>query len=570
MKFGELAGYLEKLEKTSSRIEITKILAELLKKTTAEDVDKVVYLLLGGLGPKYEGRVLNLADKMMFRVIAKASGEEVGKVILAFKEKGDIGNVAQLFCKGQGSLTVVDVFEALVEVSDDSGEGSQERKVAKMAALLGKLDPLSARYVARIPLGRLRLGFSDKTILDALSWMERGDKSAKSLVEKAYQVLPDPGILARNIKAQGMEKATKNVTPQVGVPVEPMLAQRIKSPTEMIAKMGKVAVEPKLDGLRLSIHFKRGVKGFVKAYTRNMNETSWMFPELASLGEEIKGDEVILDSEAVGLDEGTKQMANFQTTMTRRRKHGIDEVAAKTRIEFFVFDILFKDGKNLMDKPYTERRKFLEETIKHQGKLKLVDYQLTDNPAKSEQIYKEKIEKGLEGVVVKKIDGGYVPGRTGFRWVKMKQVEKAHGKLSDTVDCVVMGYTRGKGKRANFGLGQFLVGVRDGETIKTTTKIGTGLTDEQFRELKVRLDKLEVKEKPKNYEIHKNYTPDVWVEPSLVVEIAADEISVSPTHTAGLALRFPRLIRFRDDKGPAEATTTSELRRLFKLQKTTH
>ena len=571
MKFEELAKYLQKLEDTSSRIEITRLLAELFRKSSSSDIDKIVYLVLGQLGPKYESRVLNIAEKMMFKALAKAYFVSSDKVKEVYKKTGDLGEAAynlgiQSKSKGE-DLPVRVVYEQLLEIADASGEGSQEAKVEKMAQLIGSLNPLSAKYVSRIPVGKLRLGFSDKTVLDGLSWMEKGDKSAKALLEKAYQVLPDPGILAKSVKQKGVKKAATNITPEVGIPVEPMLAQRIKGAREMIAKMGKVSVEPKLDGLRLSIHYKRGEGGFVKAFTRNMNEISWMFPELHDIGNEIAGREVILDSEAVGLDEETKLMANFQTTMTRRRKHGIGEVAAKTSIKFYVFDILFKDGISLMDKDYLTRRKVLEGTLKSSKKLKLVDYEITEDPEKIEMLYKEKIKQGYEGIVVKKIVGKYIPGRTGFRWVKMKQVEAARGKLSDTVDCVVMGYSQGRGKRASFGLGQFLVGVKDKESFKTTSKIGTGISDEQFRELKNRLSKLEVKEKPKNYEVAKNYTPDYWVTPSLVVEIAADEISISPAHTAGIALRFPRLVKLREDRSPNEATTLKELKRLFEIQK---
>jgi DNA ligase-1 len=575
MEFKEFAVYLEKLEKTSSRIEITKILSELFDRSSANEIEKIVYLVLGQLGPKYEGKVLNLADKMMLRVIAKAGGKEIKEVLGVYKKTGDIGDTVFIILKNapktSKNLSVTEVFERLDEIVKDTGEGSQERKIEKMSQLIKNLDVVSAKYVSRIPMGRLRLGFSDKTVLDALSWMARGDKSAKEVISKAYQVLPDPGILAKNIKKLGVEKASKNITPAVGIPVEPMLAQRLKSPAEMIEKMGKVSVEPKLDGLRLMLHFKRGGgekgKDLVKAFTRNLNETSWMFPELYEIGKELRANEVILDCEAVGLDKETRLMANFQTTMTRRRKHDIEKVAAKTAIEFFVFDILLKDKQNLMNKPYLERRKTLEATINNPKRLKVVDYQLTNDPLKIEEVYKEKIKLGLEGVIVKKVDAIYVPGRTGFRWVKMKQVESARGKLSDTVDCVVMGYSTGKGKRAGFGLGQFLVGVKDKDKIKTTTKIGTGLSDEQFRELKKRLTRLEVTQKPKSYEVSKNYTPDFWVSPSLVVEIAADEISISPAHTAGLALRFPRLVKLRDDKSPNEATTLNELKKLFELQK---
>jgi len=448
-----------------------------------------------------------------------------------------------------------------------------------LAQILSLLDPLSSRYVTRIPLGRLRLGFSDKTILDALSWMEKGDKSAKNALERAYEVLPDVGLLAKEVKLKGIERATKDASPMLGVPIMPMLAQRLKSPSEMIEKMGEVAVEPKFDGLRISIHFKS--KGFakdvteglksnndkVKAFTRNMNETSWMFPELKLAESFIKADEVILDSEAVGVDETRKILANFQQTMTRRRKHEIEKISAQIPIKFYVFDILYKDGKSLIDLKYLERRKMLEKTVKDGRLFEVVAYQITDKPEEIKFQNSQKRKMGFEGIIIKRLSSEYVPGRTGWRWVKMKEAEESVGKMADTVDCVVMGYTRGKGKRVSFGLGQFLVGVRDNEEIKTVTKVGTGLTDEQFRELKKRLSGLEVKEKPKNYEVNKLLEPDFWVVPEVVVEIAADEVTKSPTHSSGYALRFPRLVRFRDDKDPTGATTVKELKKLLDMQK---
>ncbi|MCH7730274.1 ATP-dependent DNA ligase [Patescibacteria group bacterium] len=577
MKFSELSNYLEQLEKTSSRIEITKILAELFKKTDKGEIDKTVYLLLGSLGPSYEGIVFNLAERMMVRVIAKAYSRDAKKVKAIYKKKGDLGDVAASLATGRGKgLGVAEVYDRLFKVAKDEGEGSQDRKVKAMAKLLSELDPLSVRFVARIPIGKLRLGFSDKTVIDALSWMKKGDKSLRGKLETAYFVLPDVGLLAKKVKQLGVSKATKDTLPVVGVPVLPMLAQRLKSPAEMIKKMGQVGVEPKFDGLRIQIHYRkgpprlakasRGEAGFVKAFTRNMNETSWMFPELAKIGSFISASEVILDTEAVGLDEKTRALANFQTTMTRRRKHEIEETARKIAIKFYVFDILFKDGKNFMGKTYIERRKELAKTVKDSRVFQVVDYQLTKDASVIAKEMLREVKEGLEGIIIKRADSRYVPGRTGWRWVKMKEKEKAHAKLADTIDCVVMGYSAGRGRRAEFGVGQFLVGVREKDQIKTVTKVGTGLTDEQFRELKKRLKRIEVGKKPKEFVVHKNLEPDTWVTPSLVVEIAADEITKSPTHTAGFALRFPRLIKFRDDKSVNQATTLSEVKRLFKLQ----
>jgi DNA ligase-1 len=333
-------------------------------------------------------------------------------------------------------------------------------------------------------------------------------------LEKAYQVVPDVGLLARKVKELGINRAVVNIKPVVGVPVLPMLAQRLKSPREMIVKMGKVSVEPKFDGLRVLIHFKKdGRGGFVKAFTRNLNNVADMFPEVYEIGKYVSAKELILDSEAVGMDPEMKKIMDFQTTMQRRRKYEVVKMAKDIPLRFQVFDIIFKDGQSLMDKEYLERRKILEATVKKNNLFVVDEMVETSDPEVINREYREKISKGLEGVIVKKASGGYVPGRTGWRWVKMKEEEAATGKLSDTVDCIVMGYYAGRGKRTQFGLGGFLVGVRDSDDeIKTLTKIGTGLTDEQFREMHKRLKKLEVGDKPKEYgEVSKVLVPDVWV-----------------------------------------------------------
>jgi len=568
MKFIEFSQYLEKLEKTSSRINITEILADLFSKSDKNEIDKIVYLSLGRLAPSYVDIVFNIAERMVLQIISQAYGVDLEEVKKVYKKKGDLGDVVTSISsqKGKG-LKVEEVYSKLLEIAQDEGEGSQERKIEKTAKLLSSLDAKSAKFVVRVPLGKLRLGFSDKTILDALSWMEEGNKSLREVLEKAYFVLPDVGLLAKNVKKYGIKKATKKVNPSVGVPVLPMLAQRLKSPSEMIEKMNEVVVEPKFDGLRISLHYKKGKNGFVKAFTRNLNETSWMFPELKNIEKYICADEVILDTEAVGVDEKRKSLANFQETMTRRRKHDIEKYSSQVPIRFYVFDLLFKNGKNYMNKAYVERRDLLEKTVKDGSLLRKVDYKITSDPQDIKKMMRKELMEGLEGIIVKKADSKYVPGRTGWRWVKMKEEESKVARLADTMDCVVMGYSVGKGRRAQFGVGQFLVGVRDDGKIRTVSKIGTGIKDEQFKEIKKRLSKIEIGKKPKEYVVDKGLEPDYWIEPLLVVEIAADEITKSPRHTSKYALRFPRLVKFRSDKDLNQATSISELKKLFKLQR---
>lgn len=581
MKISRLSQYLVKLENTPSRIQMTEILADLIKETDKEEIEKVVNLILGQLAPQYRGIVFNIADRLMIEALAKAYKTKKDKVIELYKKEGDLGITASVLSQSakikvqKSKLSVTDVFERLLDIAKDEGERSVERKIEGMAKLLSELDPQSSRFIARIPVGRLRLGFSDKTILDALSWMERGDKSAKNKLESAYNVLPDVGLLAKQVMEKGIDKASRNVSPVIGVPLLPMLAQRLKSPAEMIEKMGEVSVEPKFDGLRIQLHYKKSgfpdvekgeaTSNVVKAFTRNLNETSWMFPELEDIEKFIQANEVILDTEAVGVDEKRRTLANFQTTMTRRRKHDIAEISSKVKIKFNVFDIMLVDNKNLIETPYRKRREILAKVVKDGKILDVDDYEITEDPKRIAELMERKLKVGMEGIIVKKADSSYIAGRTGWRWVKMKEKEDSLTKLADTIDCVVMGYSVGKGKRVSFGLGQFLVGVRANGKIKTVSKIGTGLKDEQFRELKKKLSNIKVKVKPKEYDVHKNYIPDYWIIPKVVVEIAADEITKSPTHTAGLALRFPRLVKIRDDKDAFQATKIGEVRKLFKM-----
>ena len=323
MKFEVFAGYLDRLEKTPSRLEITRILSELFKASDPSEIDKVTYLSLGILAPNYEGVLLNLAEKMMLRVLTKAYGESEEKIKSEYKKAGDIGNVAEKFAKGkEGEISVSEVHERLLEIAKDNGEGSQDRKVEKMSDLLSKVGPLSARFLSRIPVGRLRLGFSEKTIIDALrlaSLAQGHDLSAKE-IEEAYNIRPDIGYIAKLVK----EKNLKAAKPQVGIPVVPMLAARLNSVTEMIKKMGEVSVEPKFDGLRIFIHFRK--PNIIKIFTRNMNSIDInTFPELLSVGKFIKADEVILDSEAIGVDTKREMFLDFQKTIQRRRKHDIDK-----------------------------------------------------------------------------------------------------------------------------------------------------------------------------------------------------------------------------------------------------
>jgi len=346
-----------------------------------------------------------------------------------------------------------------------------------------------------------------------------------------------------------------------------------------------VASEPKYDGTRLLVHFSKKKKpddedgqfgfdfkpkGFIRTFTRNLENTTPMFPDLVeAVFNEVKAEEAILDGEAIGFDPKTGKFLPFQETIKRKRKYGISKKAKEVPLKYFCFDLLYKDGQNLLKTPFKKRREILAKILSSKNKTVLLSPQMiSGDPEKLRQYHDEQIEKGLEGSVIKKWQAPYDPGRRGFTWVKFKQEKgKKGGGLADTLDCLVMGYYKGKGRRAKFGLGAFLVGIKKKGSFLTISKIGTGLSDKQWQEMYQRCQKVKTAQKPNQYQVAKGLYPDTWCQPEIVVEIEADNITRSPIHKAEYALRFPRLVRFRDDKNPDQTTTLAEAEKIYKLQK---
>jgi len=602
MMFYQLAGYLEKLEETDSRLEITEILAQILKEAEEKEVASLCYLILGELAPSYRDINFNLADKMMVKILARAFGVEEKIVREEYKKEGDLGTVgerlkkkamtprlfndlplvkgsnkmASILAKGK-KASVLDIYHYLKTVASVSGEGSQEAKITMMAALLRVMDGRSDRFLIRVPLGRLRLGFSEITLLDALSWYIAGDKNHRAVIEEAYNVYTDIGYIAEMVVSRGLKGLTK-VLVSLGTPVNLALCQRLPNMEKIVEKMineenDLVAVEPKYDGTRLEAHYQAGGKKKIWLFTRGLENVVHMFPDIAAAIErELSVKSVILDGEIIGYDEKTGALLPFQETIKRKRKYLIKEAIGRTPLRYYCFDILYLNGKSLLKKPFKYRRQLLEKIISAgKNKKVLLSPQILTNDARElKKYHHQQIEAGLEGVVVKKWRANYDVGKRGYTWVKLKQAKnKTGGGLADTIDGVVMGYYRGRGRRAPFGIGAFLLGIKkqdNSEEIVTLSKIGTGLTDEQWRQMRLVCDKNRISDCHKRYKLDKNLAPDVWCQPAVVVEIEADNVSSSPIHSAGLALRFPRLIRFRRDKMVNEITTVAEIKKLKKMQ----
>ncbi len=565
MTFSEFSSYLARIEETTLRNSITEILAELFNKLETDEIVPACWMLLGRILPPYEGLEFQFADKMMMRAAVLAFDSSAEAILKKYKEVGDLAAViaAESGFKIQESSnkTVTQIYQELTELAREGGEGSQEKKVTRVVSLLTELDPISVKYIVRIILTRLRLGFSDMTMLDALSWAKNGDKSDRKLLEDTYQLKNDIGKLASAYLVEG-KSGLEHFDIELGIPLQPALCQRLKSADEMIEKMGKVYVEPKYDGTRVQIHIKAKGDWKVRTFSRSMEESSVQFPELEKISATIGDHDVIFDCEAVGYDPQTGNLLPFQETIQRKRKHDVAEFAASIPLRFFTFDIIYLDGKSLLKVPLSQRKEILTTLLRAASDaFVLSPYIITDSAQELREFHKAQLDKGLEGAVIKQYDSVYQPGRRGWSWVKFKEEEGTAAKLSDTIDAVVMGYWYGKGKRNQFGVGAFLIGVNGGdEKIVTLSKVGTGLSDDQWRELKSRTDSLISAQQPARYDVPKSLTPDVWVDPQIVVEVAGDELTTSPTHTAGVAIRFPRLIRFRDDKNVSQITTGEELK----------
>jgi DNA ligase 1 len=328
-------------------------------------------------------------------------------------------------------------------------------------------------------------------------------------------------------------------------------------------------VQPKYDGLRVQIH-KNGDD--VSIFSRNLESMTEMFPELVAAAAELEVETVILDGEAIAYNPDSEEYVHFVETTARRRKEGIEEMAARVPMRAFVFDVMFRDGSDLTPLPYERRFEIVKELLRESDTLIPAPLTMTDSAEVLTRELLDNISRGLEGVVAKRLDSPYQAGARNFNWVKLKR--NTSGQLNDTIDVVLLGYYRGKGKRAEFGTGALLAGVYDSDKDEfvTISKLGTGLSDQGWREIYERLAKLEVAEKPAR--VNSNFVPDAWLEPAIVVEVLADEITPSPRHTAGMtadqpgfALRFPRIVSLRNEKKPEDATSVREIREMVEQQR---
>ena len=571
MRYKILAEAYRDLERSSGRIALIERLAELFRQTPDDLLPTVALLCQGQIAPDFAGVELGMAERLAARAVAQAASTTAEQVLAGAREVGDLGLTAEqllgeLDPDRVATLEVGTVFEGLHEVAQAEGEGSQGRKLAGLVGLLGRATPLEARYLVRTVTGSLRLGIGTATILDGLAEVHAGGRKQRQILERAYNICSDLSQVAATLVSGGLAEVER-MEVRAGNPVRPMLAQRMSSSAEILAKLGGTcAAEHKYDGIRVQAH--RTADGALELYTRRLDRVSTQFPEVVKLLDQSLGPrEAILEGEVVAFDPASGELRPFQDVMFRRRKYGITEAVSDYPVSLFCFELLYADGTDLTRLPYLERRARLAEAITPSARLRLTTAEQVGDEAALEATFEQAVAEGCEGLICKSVapTASYQAGARGWQWIKLKRDYRS--ELTDTLDLVVVGGLAGRGRRAGM-YGALLLAVYDpaNERFQTICKCGTGFSDAELAGLPARLAPLARAQRPAN--VDSLWAADVWFEPTLVVEVLAAELTLSPHHTAawgllkedaGLALRFPRFTgRWRDDKAPTDATTVEE------------
>jgi len=515
--FAELAGLCGALEATSKRKEKTRLLAEFLRGLELGEVAPAVLLVVGTVFPEFDPRALEVGWRTVKRVL---EGSRQTTLL-------------------SQPLTVAGGYSTLVKISEAEGPGSRRLKEGLLQGLVNQAKPREAEVLVRIIFGEMRIGVNELTMLQGIA--EAADVDP-NLVRRALMMTGDLGRVAEVALGEG-EDGLKNLRMKLFTPLKPMLASMSYDIGEAIeAHGGETAFEFKLDGARIQIH-RQG--GEVRIYSRRLSEVTESLPDVVSLVlEQVGSTDVVLEGEAVAIGEGGKPLP-FQDLMRRfRRVHDVEEMVEKIPLRLRLFDVLYLDGGLLVDEPYHRRRELLEGVCPMELLVRRV---VTGDPTVAEALLEEAIKAGHEGVMAKRLDSVYSPGKRGKLWFKIKPVE--------TLDLVVAAADWGYGRRTGW-LSNYHLAAGDGVDFRVIGKTFKGLTDEEFVWMTGRLQELKVRETPGT----------VHVRPELVVEVAFNEIQRSPHYRSGFALRFARISRIREDKSAGDADTLERVRELYEAQ----
>ncbi|MDK2973641.1 MAG: ligase 1 [Methanofollis sp.] len=530
MEFAEFSRICENIEGISGRLEMIETIAAVLPRLSDDELPVFVRFVMGRVFPDWSPLKLGIGPNLLYEAVGYVAGKKRDGVIAAVNETGDVGLAVErlLATKSQTSfftepLTLTGVHADCTRIAMTDGSRSQREKLRIVEGLLGNAGSLEGRYLSRLLLEELRIGVGEGNARDAVA---RAFDVDVALVAHAHQALNDLGEVAM-LARQG-EEALREVRIEPFRPVKMMLAQQ-GTIGEMVADHGAVAVEYKYDGTRFQFH---KVGSECRMYSRKLEDVTVAVPDVIEVLDRAIPHDVIVDGEVIAVKDGRPRP--FQFVLQRfRRKHEVEEAIGRVDLVPHVFDILYLDGETLIDLPFSERRRTLEDTLP----VYVAPQWVSDDLSRLEQIYADALDAGHEGVMLKTLDAPYTPGVRGKNWIKIKPAV-------DTLDLVVIGAEWGEGRRARL-FGSFLLACQQEGELLPVGKVATGLSDDQLAAIYDVLKDLVIAGKGK----------EVVIEPAVVFEVGYAEIQKSPNYASGYALRFPRFVRVREDKGVDEVET---------------
>ena len=555
MKYSEFVEVYERLSKTTKRLEKVDILSEFLKKLSKDDDEEWIYLIRGKVLPDYDSREFGVSGQLIIKVISKASGVSSEIIGQKFNKLGDLGEVAEELMKNRKQaplyskkLTVDKVFDNLRKLFDLEGKGSVDKKTSLIAELLTNSNGTEAKWIVRTVLGDLRIGVADSTLRNSLAeaFDSENKKELAHKIEDVYDLNNDFGEIFRALKKGKKELDKISLSP--GKALNVMLPVKVTEISEAFRICGKpAALEHKYDGFRVVITKKDDE---IKLFTRRLEEVTNQFPDVIEVvRKNIKGKDFIVDSEVVGYDPITKKYKPFEAISQRiRRKYHIDDLIKKLPVEINAFDVIYLDGKSLVEKTFKERRKILEKIIKISNfKIRTSTQIVTDSEEKAMEFYHKALDLGEEGIMIKKLDSVYKPGRYIGHMVKMKPEAK-------DLDLVITSAEYGTGKRAGW-LTSYIVACHKEGKYLNVGKVASGLKEKEsengttYSEMTELLKPLIISEKGNR----------VKVKPKIVVSVTYQNIQKSPTYSSGFAMRFPRITHYRPDRNIKDIASLKDI-----------
>lgn len=564
MLYKKLAELYEDLSSTTKRLEKISSLGKFLRYLPEPDRD-VLYLLLGEIYPDYDERRIGISSQLAIKAISMSTGTEPKEVVKEWKKIGDLGKTAEHLKKKKRQSTLQShvlktekVLENLRKLPELEGKGTVNKKLNLITELLSSASPIESLYLIRTLIGDLRIGIKESTIRDAMAeaFFSDNKKEASAKIQEGIDKTNDIAEVFDIAKKEKLKEFDK-LTLQVGKPIKVMLADKVKTIEEGLNAVGKpAAVEFKYDGFRMLIH-KKGEE--VSLYTRMLENVTNQFPEVVDyLKKYVAGRSFILDSEAVGYDKKTKEYKPFQEISQRiRRKYNIEKLQEELPVEVNVFDIIYHNGKSLLNEPFEKRTKLLRKIIKpHKYKIVPSRQIITSDAKKAEAFYKEALKEYQEGIMMKNLHAHYNPGRRVGHMLKLKPEERDY-------DLTIIGGEYGTGKRSGW-LSSFILACKNEENGKfiEVGKVSTGIKEKSS--MGVSYDELTKKIEPL---IKKEEGKKVEIKPKIVVSVTYQEIQRSPNYASGFALRFPRFTELRPDKPLSEITTLKEIKSDYEKQK---